>query len=86
MIELSIFHRIFRPVARSAALLKLQLLLLLSGMHGDGANLLEDNMEKLSQRQVVTILRVLYPIWMLFGIFSIMYVLSTLIVLGDAAT
>ena len=43
-------------------------------------------MGKLTQQQVVTILRVLYPIWVVFGLFSIMYVPSVLIVPGDAAT
>jgi len=45
-----------------------------------------EKLDNLSQRQAVTILRFLYPIWMVFGIFSIMYVPSTLIVHGDAAT
>jgi hypothetical protein len=40
----------------------------------------------LSQRKAVTYLRILYPIWVVVGIFSIMYVPSTLIVPGDAAT
>jgi len=39
----------------------------------------------LSQRKAVTILRILYPIWFVFGLFSIMYVPTTLIVPGDAA-
>lgn len=43
-------------------------------------------MENLTQRKAVTILRILYPIWMIFGIFSIMYVPSVLIVSGDPAT
>ena len=38
----------------------------------------------ISQRQAVTLLRILYPIWIVFGIFSLMYVPSILIVLGDA--
>jgi hypothetical protein len=38
----------------------------------------------LSQRQAVLILRVLYPIWFVVGIFGIMYVPTTLIVVGDA--
>lgn len=45
-------------------------------------------MEKLnnvSQRQAVTTLRILYPIWMIVGMFSIMYVPSAIIVSGDAA-
>lgn len=40
----------------------------------------------LSQRKAVTILRILYPIWMIVGIFSIIYVPTTLIVTEDAAT
>ncbi len=43
-------------------------------------------MEKLSQQKTVKILRILYPIWMVFGMFSILYVPSALIVSGDAAT
>ena len=38
----------------------------------------------LSQRQAVTALRVLYPIWALIGMFSLFYVPSKLIVAGDA--
>jgi len=38
----------------------------------------------LSQRKAVTVLRILYPIWFVIGLFSIMYVPSTLIVSGDA--
>ncbi len=44
-------------------------------------NLLAD----LTQRKAVTFLRILYPIWFVLGLFSIMYVPSTLIVSGDAA-
>ena len=40
----------------------------------------------LTQRKAVTILRILYPIWIIFGMFGIMYVPATLIVSGDAAT
>jgi len=40
----------------------------------------------LTLQKTVTVLRFLYPIWMLVAIFSIMYVPSTLIVLEDAAT
>jgi len=40
----------------------------------------------LSQRKAVTVLRILYPIWAVVGLFSIMYVPSTLIVPGDAMT
>lgn len=40
----------------------------------------------LSQHKAVTILRLLYPIWAVVGLFSIMYVPATLIVSGDAAT
>ena len=39
----------------------------------------------LSQRKAVTYLRILYPIWVVVGIFGIMYVPTTLIVPGDAA-
>jgi len=42
-------------------------------------------MKDLSQRKAVTILRFLYPIWMIFGLFGVMYVPSALIVAGDAA-
>jgi len=40
----------------------------------------------LSQRKAVKMLRFLYPIWLVVGPFSLMYVPSTLIVAGDAAT
>jgi len=40
----------------------------------------------LSQRKAVTVLRILYPIWFVVGLFSVMYVPSTLIVPGDATT
>ncbi|KAF5425014.1 MAG: protein of unknown function (DUF4386) [Candidatus Methanocomedens sp.] len=39
----------------------------------------------LTQQKAVTILRILYPIWAVVGIFSIMYVPATLIVAEDAA-
>ena len=39
----------------------------------------------LSQQKAVTILRILYPIWMIVGLFSIVYVPATLIVSGNAA-
>jgi hypothetical protein len=38
----------------------------------------------ISQRQAVTVLRILYPIWAVVGIFSIQYVPANLIVTGDA--
>ena len=41
-------------------------------------------MEKLSPQNAVRILRILYPIWMAFGIFSIVYVPSMLFVTGNA--
>lgn len=41
---------------------------------------------KISQQKAVTILRFLYPIWAIVGMFSIMYVPSKLIVLTDATT
>jgi len=40
----------------------------------------------LSQRKAVTVLRILYPIWFVVGLFGVMYVPTTLIVSGDAAT
>jgi hypothetical protein len=40
----------------------------------------------LSPRKAVTILRLLYPIWFVVGLFGVMYVPSTLIVPGDATT
>ncbi len=40
----------------------------------------------LTQQKAITLLRILYPVWMIVGIFSLQYVPSTLIVLGDAAT
>jgi hypothetical protein len=40
----------------------------------------------LSQRKAVTVLRILFPIWFVVGMFSIGYVPTTLIVPGDAAT
>jgi len=40
----------------------------------------------LSPRKAVTILRFLYPIWFVVGLFGVMYVPSTLIVAGDATT
>ena len=39
----------------------------------------------LSQSKAVTALRILYPIWFVVGLFSIMYVPTTLIVAGNAA-
>ena len=39
----------------------------------------------LSPRKAVTVLRILFPIWMVVGLFAIMYVPTTLIVPGDAA-
>ena len=42
-------------------------------------------MEKLSLQNSVRILRILYPIWMAFGIFSIVYIPSMLLVAGNAA-
>jgi hypothetical protein len=40
----------------------------------------------LSQRRAVTYLRILYPIWTVVGLFSILYVTTTLVEPGDAAT
>ncbi|MBR9703916.1 DUF4386 domain-containing protein [Candidatus Pacearchaeota archaeon] len=42
--------------------------------------------EKIKQLNAVKYLRFLYPIWTIIGLFSIMYVPSTLIVLGDSLT
>ena len=39
----------------------------------------------LSQHKAVTILRILYPIWFVVGLFGVMYVPSTIIVSGGAA-
>jgi hypothetical protein len=39
----------------------------------------------LSQRKAVTVLRILFPIWLVVGLFGLMYVPTTLIVPGDAA-
>jgi len=39
----------------------------------------------LSPRKAVTVLRILFPIWMVVGLFAIMYVPTTLVVPGDAA-
>jgi hypothetical protein len=41
-------------------------------------------MNELSQQQTVRTLRILYPIWFLFGIFSLIYVPSHIIDLNDA--
>ncbi|MFA6170823.1 MAG: DUF4386 domain-containing protein [Candidatus Margulisiibacteriota bacterium] len=41
-------------------------------------------MEKLSQQRVSTALRILYPLWLVFGSFSVVYVPSKLLVLGNA--
>ena len=40
----------------------------------------------MSQRKAVTVLRLLYPIWFVAGLFGVMYVPTTLIVSGDATT
>jgi len=40
---------------------------------------------EISKKQAVTLLRILYPIWAIIGMFSLMYVSNTLIVTGDAA-
>ena len=39
----------------------------------------------LSQQKAVTLLRIMYPIWAIVGLFSIMYIPATLIAPGDAA-
>ncbi len=43
-------------------------------------------MKVLTAQKSVTLLRILYPIWAIFGMFSILYVPSTLFVDGDART
>ena len=40
----------------------------------------------LSQRKAITALRILYPIWFVVALFSVMYIPATLIVPGDATT
>jgi len=40
----------------------------------------------ISPRKAVTVLRLLYPIWFVVGLFSLLYVRTTLIVAGDATT
>ena len=44
------------------------------------------NSNRKAAQKAVTFLRLLYPIWAVVGLFSIMYVPATLIVPGDAAT
>lgn len=55
-------------------------------MPGSGIKLLQNNMERLSQQKALTILRVLYPVWVIIGMFGLLYVPSTLIVQGNDAT
>jgi len=43
-------------------------------------------MKEISQHKAATLLRILYPIWMIFGLFGVMYVPKALIVVGDAAS
>jgi len=63
--------------------LKLALIIKSNKLRGiEMTNLITD----LSQHKAVTILRILYPIWAVVGLFSIMYVPATLIVPGDATT
>ena len=47
---------------------------------------MKNRISDMSQREAVTVLRLLYPIWAVVAIFSIMYVPATLIVPGDATT
>ncbi len=47
---------------------------------------MKNHISDMSQREAVTVLRLLYPIWAVVAIFSIMYVPATLIVPGDATT
>ena len=58
-------------------------LLSLSGLLGTGKNQLVNNMENLTQQKALAYLRILYPIWMIVGMFSIMYVSSVIIVPGN---
>ena len=39
----------------------------------------------ITQKKAVTILRFLYPLWAVIGLFGVMYVPSKLIVVGNAA-
>jgi hypothetical protein len=43
-------------------------------------------MSNISKQKLVTLLRFLYPLWAAIGIFSILYVPSKLIAVGDAVT
>lgn len=66
----------------SGLTLKLALIIISNKPGGiELTNLITD----LSQHKAVTILRILYPIWVVVGLFSIMYVPATLIVAEDAA-
>lgn len=47
---------------------------------------MKEIISNLSQQKALTFLRILYPLWMVAGMFSLMYVPSALIVVGDAAT
>jgi len=47
---------------------------------------MNNNLNDLSQQKAVAILRILYPIWAVVGVFSLMYVPSALIVVGNATT
>jgi len=47
---------------------------------------MKNRISDMSQREAVTVLRLLYPFWAVVAIFSIMYVPATLIVPGDATT
>lgn len=49
-------------------------------------NKMTAKISNISQHQALTFLRILYPVWMIFGMFSILYVPSVLIIQGDAAT
>ena len=40
-------------------------------------------MNELDQNKTATLLRILYPVWMIFGLFSIMYVQSSIIDFGN---
>lgn len=44
-----------------------------------------DKIAHLSRHDVVTLLRVLYPIWAVIGIFSVMYATQTIVVPGNAS-
>ncbi len=54
-------------------------------MHGNGPKYMLSLINKMKKSDAVTILRILYPIWFVVGLFGVMYVPTTLIVAGNAA-